>query len=86
MPKPRCATAIKSKYSSDEESGEMLDLMLKNVRADGMFMYGDSSYIYNLWGYTAAPQGFGSYWKAKQRVLEKTMNNILEGIASLTGD
>ena len=79
-------TAIKSKYSSDEESGEMLDLMLNNVRADGMFMYGDSSYIYNLWQYTAATQGFGSYWKAKQKMLEKTMNGILEGIASLTGD
>ena len=79
-------TAIKNKYSTDEESGEMLDLMLNNVRSDGMFMYGDSAYIYNLWQYTVSDQGFGSYWKAKQKMLEKNMNSILEAVAALTGD
>ena len=77
--------AIKSKYSTDEESGEMLDLMLNNVRSDGMFLYGDSGYIYNLWQYMIAPQGFASFWKSKQKMMEKTMNGIMEKLAELEG-
>ena len=79
-------SAIKSKYSTDEESGEMLDLMLQNVRSDGMFIYGDSGYIYNLWQYMKSGLGFGSYWKTKQKLMERTMNSILADMAELTGD
>ena len=75
--------AIKSKYSTDEESGEMLDLMLQNVRSDGMFIYGDSSYIYNLWQYMISNQGFGSYWKAKAKMLQKTLESTAEKMAAL---
>ena len=75
--------AIKSKYSTDEERGEMLDLMLQNVRSDGMFIYGDSSYIYNLWQYMTSNQGFGSYWKAKAKMLQKTLESTAEKMAAL---
>ncbi len=79
-------SAIKSKYSTDEESGEMLDLMLNNVRSDGMFIYGDSGYIYNLWQYMISNQGFGSYWKAKAKMMQKTMDTIIQKMAEISGD
>lgn len=77
---------IKTKYSTDEESGEMVDLMLNNVRADGMFLYGASSYIYNLWNYMRSNQGFGSYWTAQQKSLEKTFSDTTAAFDAMIGD
>lgn len=51
-----------------------------------MFIYGNSGYIYNLWQYMISPQGFASYWKAKRKMMEKTMNTIIENMAALNGD
>ncbi|MGN1345563.1 MAG: hypothetical protein ACI4V1_02155 [Eubacteriales bacterium] len=74
---------IKTKYSTDEESGEMVDLMLNNVRADGMFLYGTSSYIYNLWNYMRSNQGFGSYWASQQKALESTFNQTIDALDAM---
>lgn len=79
---PECyESVIKVKYSSDEDSGEMIDLMLNNVRADGMFIYGDSSYIYNMMAYLKASNGYGSFWAAKQTYLE---NMLEESVTQIT--
>lgn len=79
-------TAIKSKFATDEDTGEMLDIMLAHVKGDGMFMYGDSAYIYNLWNYFKATQGFGSYYKSKDKVNQKNMENIIKKFEAVTGE
>lgn len=62
---------IKFKYANDEDSGEMIDLMMKNVKGDAMFAYGDSMYIYNLMFYICDDTAeFASYWAQKRSSVE----------------
>ena len=79
-------TAIKTKYSTDEQSGEMLDLMLKNIRADGIMIYADDSSLYNLNQFLTSGQGFASYWKSKEKTMKKLMEKNMNSIAALSGE
>ena len=64
-------TVIKGQYSDDEDSGEMLDLMMKNVKGDAMFAYGNSMYIYNLMFYICDDTAeYSSYWAQKRSSVE----------------
>ncbi|MCQ2432607.1 MAG: hypothetical protein MJ175_08395 [Clostridia bacterium] len=64
---------IKTKYTTDDESGEMLDLMMKNIRGDGMLLYGDSDYIYTMGEYLKSTKGYGSYFESKEKKLRKSI-------------
>ena len=49
----------------------MIDLMMKNVKGDAMFAYGDSMYIYNLMFYICDDTAeFASYWAQKRSSVE----------------
>lgn len=75
---------LKTKYSSDEKSGEMLDIMMRNVRSEPMFMYGNSSYIYNLSDYISSSTAeFASYWKSKSKVTQKEAEKMVKSFEEL---
>jgi len=70
---------IKRKLADDYESGEMLDLMLQNVRGDTMFAYGNSRYIFNLMFYLNDDRAqFSSYWASKKSEVTSDMNKLLK--------
>ena len=70
---------IKRKLADDFETGEMLDLMLKNVRGDTMFAYGNSRYIFNLMFYLNDDRAqFSSYWASKKSEVTSDMNKLLK--------
>ena len=76
-------STFKNKYAVDEDTGEMLDLMMKNVRADGSLMFGDAGYIYAMWNYNTSRVGFGAYWQKKRSAMEARMDEILSALESI---
>lgn len=77
-------TAVKTKYTTDEESAEMLDIIASNVVSDGTVMFTDAL-IYTFLTFAKSNNEFSSFWatqeKAAQTYLDKMLVSLDEFIA-----
>lgn len=77
-------TAVKTKYTTDEESAEMLDIIASNVVSDGTVMFTDAL-IYTFLTFAKSKNEFSSFWatqeKAAQTYLDKMLVTLDEFIA-----
>lgn len=77
-------TAVKTKYTTDEESAEMLDIIAGNVVSDGTVMFTDAL-IYTFLTFAKSKNEFSSFWatqeKAAQTYLDKMLVTLDEFIA-----
>ena len=79
-------TTIKTKNVVDEESGEMIDLMMKNVRGEPMFYFHDyNKFAYHniVAKYVATNKGFASFAESQKKVINGAVETILEGYEAL---
>ena len=77
---------IKTKNVTDEESGEMIDLMLQNVRGETMFYFTDMDVFAHhtvIGEYAESNKGFGSFFEAKRKRIEKSVTGILDAYEAL---
>lgn len=79
-------SALKSKLVRDEESAEMIDIIVSNITVDGSLMYTDAGTgIYFFHFYMSSGQEFASYYASKsssmQAMLEeqsKLLDNVIQ--------
>ncbi|MBQ7982777.1 MAG: hypothetical protein IJ302_04360 [Clostridia bacterium] len=79
-------TTIKTKNVVDEESGEMIDLMMKNVRGEPMFYFHDTNKFayHNLVAkYVASNKGYASFAESQKKVITAAIENIVAGYEAL---
>jgi ABC-type sugar transport system, periplasmic component len=68
-------TAVKTKYTTDEDSAEMLDIIAGNVTSDGTIMFTDAL-IYTFMTFAKQNKEFASYWAGQQSSAQKYLENI----------
>lgn len=77
---------IKTKNVVDEESGEMIDLMLQNVRGEALFYYTDSNKFAHhtlMEQFMTSKKGFGSVTASIEKKMRKSIENMLQAYAEL---
>ena len=79
-------TTVKTKNVVDEESGEMIDLMMKNVRGEPMFYYHDTNRFpyHNLVAkYVSTNKGYASFVESQKKVITKAVESIFDGYETM---
>lgn len=81
--------ALKNRYSRDETTAEMMDLIVDSVLINFESLYNES--INNIWFVlrTLIPQqsnNFASYWASREKVTKKTIEKAVEKIAENAGN
>lgn len=82
-------STIKVKNAVDEESGEMIDLMMKNFRCDPFFYYHDSTkftYFNLVWQYATTNKGYASFVESQKKVITGAVEGIVKGYEKLVDD
>ena len=78
--------SIKTKNVVDEESGEMIDLMLQNFRGEPLFYYTDMNKFAHhtlMEQYLTSKKGYGSFTASIEKKMRTTIEKILEAYAEL---
>jgi hypothetical protein len=77
-------TAVKTKYATDEDSAEMLDIIAGNVVTDGTIMFTDAL-IYTFLTFAGSNNEFASFWAAQQPAAQNYLDNIKETLDGFIG-
>jgi hypothetical protein len=75
-------TAVKVKYTYDEESAEMLDLIFKNVVYDPSFVF-CSTVTYSLGEFNLGKTEFASWYASKEKGFAKTLENAVASFSDV---
>lgn len=78
--------SIKTKNVVDEESGEMIDLMLENFRGEPMFYYTDTNLFAHhtfMSDYVKSNKGYGSFVASKEKTIRASVEKILAAYQSI---
>lgn len=81
--------ALKNRYSRDEATAEMMDLIVDSILINFESLYNES--ISNIWFVlrTLMPQksnSFASYWAGREKVTRKTIEKAVQKIAENAGN
>lgn len=69
-------TAVKTKYTADEDSAEMLDIIAGNVVSDGTVMFTDSM-IYTFLTFAKSKNEFSSFWASQEKAAQKYLDDLM---------
>jgi hypothetical protein len=69
-------TAVKTKYTTDEDSAEMLDIIAGNVVSDGTIMFTDAM-IYTFLTFAKSNKEFTSFWATQQSAAQTYLDKML---------
>lgn len=78
--------SIKTKNVVDEESGEMIDLMLQNFRGEPLFYYTDTNKFSHhtfMQEYLTSKKGYGSFMESKEKKIRSNVESMLQAYAEL---
>ncbi len=81
---PYFETVVKTKYTTDEDSAEMLDIIVSNVTTDGTIMY-NGSMIYFFLEFLKTSKEFASYWASQEKSGTKYMDKVIASYEEIIG-
>ncbi len=76
---PYFETVVKNKYTTDEDSAEMLNIMASNVTADSTVMFTDAM-IYTYRTYIEGSAGFASFWSSQEKSAQSYLDNFIDAL------
>ncbi len=81
---PYFETVVKTKYTTDEDSAEMLDIVASNVTSDGIIMF-CSSRLYTLLSFMSGKKEFSSFWASTEESSQKEVDNVIAALDEMIG-
>lgn len=72
---PYFETVVKTKYTTDEDSAEMVNIMASNATTDGTIMFTDAL-IYTFLNFVDGNKEFSSFWASQEKSAQKYLDNL----------
>ncbi|MBO4220683.1 MAG: hypothetical protein J5933_07145 [Clostridia bacterium] len=81
---PYFETVVKTKYTTDEDSVEMIDIIASNATTDGVIMFTDAM-IYTFMQFVEANEGFTSFWASQEKPAQSYLDRIVSTFDGMLG-
>lgn len=81
---PYFETVVKNKYTTDEDSAEMLNIMASNVTTDGTIMFTDAL-IYTFLNFADGNKEFSSFWASQEKSAQKFLDKLVASLDETLG-